>query len=103
MFSPPIFIRKKNSVLLFQVSESLSAGILLLIVLIAFYSMIKSDSDMTYMDHWLIYHLVGGKAWRLGPDSALAFGLRLPSGAGDKFQQVFISAYKLNYKALETK
>lgn len=40
MFFPPIFIGKKNSVLLFQVSESLNAGNLLLIVLIAFYSMI---------------------------------------------------------------
>lgn len=55
------------------------------------------------MDHLLIYHLLGEKDWRLGPDSALGFGLRLPLGAGDKLQQVFISAYKLNYKAPETK
>lgn len=39
----------------------------------------------------------------MGPDSALGFGLTLPSGTGDKFQQVFISAHKLNYKAPETK
>lgn len=62
-----------------------------------------NDSDKAYMDHLLIYHLLGEKVWRLGPDSALGFGLRLPSGAGDKFQQVFISTYKLNYKAPETK
>lgn len=47
--------------------------------------------------------LGGEKAWRLNPDSALGFGLRLPMGEGSKFQQVFISAYKLNYKAPETK
>lgn len=62
-----------------------------------------NDTDKIYMDHQLIYHHLEGKAWRLGRDSALGFGLRLPSGAGDEFQQVFISAYKLNYKALETK
>lgn len=55
------------------------------------------------MDHLLIYHLLGEKDWRLGKEFALGFGLRLPSGTGDKFQQVFISAYKLNYKTPETK
>lgn len=101
IFSPPIFIRKENSVLPFQTSLWISpcwkcafdrANCFLF-----------NDSDISYMDHMLIYQVLGEKAWRLGPDSALGFGLRLPLGEGGKFQQVFISAYKLNYKAPETK
>ena len=100
-FLLPISIRKKNSVLPFRISLWISP-----FWKSAFDSEQKAicnDSDMTYMDHLLIYQLLGEKAWRLGPDSALGFGLRLPLGEGGRFQQDFISAYKLNYKAPETK
>lgn len=97
VFSHPIFIRKKNSSFSsFWVSQCWKS-------FDNANSFLFNDSEKTYVDHLLIYHLLGQKAWRLGLDSAPGFGLRLPLGAGDKFQQVFISAYKLNYKAPETK
>lgn len=47
--------------------------------------------------------LLGEEAWRLGPDFALGFGLRLPLREGGTFQQIIISTCKLNYRAPETK